>query len=243
LTLILQINGEKTGAFMIDNLNTSLIFRGGWVMLPLVILGLIGFLIFIERLAFFHRGQIRTRDFIQGIQNLIRKQRIIEALTVCEETPGPVARIIRESILFIRLGEDPLREKIQATALAEFPALTKRLGGLLAIARVAPLLGLLGTILGMYRTFFALQQSGSYANMSVLSQGMAEALITTATGLIIAVFAFLGHDFLQGRLRSIVHELEIACHTMLTFIIRDVPLLADTTSRETHESPSVHKTL
>ncbi len=203
-------------------LDFSLIEKGGPLMAPLLLLALVGFMLFLERTFFLHRGQIRTREFLEGIKNLVRKERVLEALTVCNETPGPVAAIVKAALLNHDQGEERIRGAIQAAALVEIPALERRVGTLAAIAKVAPLLGLLGTVIAMADAYTAMQAAGPYANASLFGGSVAAALVTTAAGLAISMTAYLAHHFLHGRVRALVHDMEWVGHDMLQFLLRDL---------------------
>jgi biopolymer transport protein ExbB len=205
-----------------EGFDLSLFEKGGPIMWVLLLMSLIGFLIFIERVLFLHRGQIRSSEFVTGIKNIVRKQRLVEALTLCEETPGPVPSLIKASLLHFGESEEKIRYEIQEAALVEIPVLEKRLGTLAALAKSAPLVGLLGTVLGLAQTFYAMQQSGNYSPATVLSNGMWQSLITTACGLAISVMAFLGFHFLHGRVRALVRDMEWTGNEMLKFILRDL---------------------
>jgi len=190
-----------------------------WVLL---LMSLIGFLIFIERVLYLHRGQIRSSEFVTGIKNIVRKQRLVEALTLCEETPGPVPNLVKASLLHFGEDEEKIRYEIQEAALVEIPVLEKRLGTLAALAKSAPLVGLLGTVLGLAQTFYDMQESGNYSDATVLSNGMWQSLLTTAFGLAIAVLTYLGFHFLHGRVRALVRDMEWTGNEMLKFILRDL---------------------
>lgn len=190
-----------------------------WVLL---LMSLVGFLVFVERALYLHRGQIRSSEFIAGIKNAVRKQRLVEALTLCEETPGPLPNLVKASLLHFEEDEGKIRYEIQEAALVEVPGLEKRLGALSALAKAAPLVGLLGTVIGLAQTFYEMQAAGNYSDATLLAQGMWQALLTTAWGLAVAVLAFLGHHFLHGRVRALVMDMEWAGNEMLKFIVRDL---------------------
>ncbi len=193
------------------------------MMLPLLALSVLGLVFFLERTLFLHKGQIRTAEFVEGIKNLARKRRVLEALTVCEETPGPVAAVVKAALMHSREDEPRLRGAIQATALVEIPTLERRLGTIAIIAKIAPLLGLLGTVLNLLQAFNAMNTTGTYANAADFSVQIASALVTTATGLAIAIMAYLAHHFLYGRVRALVHDMEWAGNDMLQFLLVDLP--------------------
>ncbi|MEM9227273.1 MAG: MotA/TolQ/ExbB proton channel family protein [Verrucomicrobiota bacterium] len=201
----------------------SLLERGGPLMWPLLLLSLIGFVFFVERTLYLHKGQIRTNSFVDGIKNLVRKRRLLEALTVCEETPGPVASVVKAALLNHDKPEEKMRGAIRDAALVEIPALERRIGTISAIAKVSPLLGLLGTVVALLQSFFLMQEVGPYANAADFSGEVANALITTAAGLSISIMAYLAHHFLHGRVRALVHDMEWVGNDMMQFLLLDVP--------------------
>jgi biopolymer transport protein ExbB len=203
--------------------NFSLLTNGGYMMWPLFGLSVLGLVFALERALFLHKGQIGTAKFIEGIKNLVRKRRVLEALTVCEETPGPVAAVVKAALRHYREDETHLRGAIQAMALVEIPTLERRLGTIAAIAKIAPLLGLLGTVLSLLQGFELMHANGTYADAADFSNLISQALVTTATGLAIAIMAYLAHHFLYGRVRALVHDMEWVGNDMLQFLLVDLP--------------------
>jgi len=191
---------------------------GGPVMWVLLGLSAIGLVLFVERALFLHRGQIRTTQFLEGIKNIVRKRRVVEALTVAEETPGPVAAMVKAGLLHYEDAEDRIRAAMTEAALVEIPVLERRLGAIGVIAQSAPVIGLLGTILGMIQAYQAFEKGGDYATAGSLSGGMWQALLTTAAGLAIGVAARLGHHFLAGRMRALVYDMEWVANDILRFL-------------------------
>ena len=201
----------------------SVFSKGGPVMWLLVLLGVAALVIFIERALFLHRGQIRSTEFLAGIKNLLEKGRLMEALTLCEETPGPVAAMVKAGLRHAPGDEAALRFAIQEAALGELPVLERRIGSLAAIAQMAPLLGLLGTLLGMIKTFWFFNQGGNYATPAVLAGGMWEALLTAAVGLAVAIPTHLARHFLSGRVRALVHDMEWVGNELLRHLLGSRP--------------------
>jgi biopolymer transport protein ExbB len=199
----------------------SVFAKGGPVMWLLVVLGLAALVVFAERALFLHRNQIRSTEFLNGIKNLLQKDRLMEALTLCEETPGPVAKLVKAGLRHAGDDEVALRFAVQEAALAELPVLERRVSALSAIAQIAPLFGLLGTVLGMIKTFWYFNQGGSYATPAVLAGGMWEALLTAAAGLAVAIPAHLGRHFLAGRVRALVQDMEWAGNELMGYLLRE----------------------
>lgn len=189
-----------------------------WVLLGL---GLLGTTFFIERALYLHRGQIRAKAFVDGIKNILVKRRLVEALTVCEETPGPVAAVVKAALLHADDPPDAMRFHVQEAAVIELPALERRLGAIAAIAQVAPLTGLLGTVIGMITTFTAFDQGGPYAMSHTLAAGMWQALLATAGGLMLAIPAHLAYHFLSGRVRAIVRDVEWSGNEIMKYLLTE----------------------
>ena len=203
-------------------------------MYPLLFVSLLGFVMFIERALFLHKGQIGTADFLSGIKNLVNKKRLVEALTLCDDTPGPMARIVKSALLHFGESREQIRSAIQAAALVEIPALERRIGTIAAIARIAPLLGFLGTLIAAVQALYALE--GSNGDSGAFSRLLAEALITSATGLAIGVMATVAHHFLYGRVRSLVHDFEWVGHSIHEFLTTTPP--TDSESGTDESTPS-----
>lgn len=197
----------------------QLFAKGGPMMEVLLALGLLGLVLVIERTLYLHRGQIRAAAFLGGIKNILAKRRLVEALTVCEETPGPVAAVVKAALLHASDDADAMRFHVQEAAVIELPALERRLGAIAAIAQVAPLVGLLGTVLGLIETFVRFQRD--YPTASALAPGLWQALLSTAGGLMLAIPAHLAHHFLTGRVRAIVRDMEWAGNEIMKYLLTD----------------------
>ena len=192
------------------------------MMVVLLLMAVAGLVLFAERTLYLHRGQIRSTAFIEGIKNILEKRRVMEALTVCEETPGPVAAVVKAALLHVHEDEAKMRFAVQEAGIVEIPALERRLGSIGAIAQVAPLVGLLGTSLGMATTFYAFMTGGAeYATARALADGMWQALLVTIGSLSLAIPAHLGYHFLSGRVRSIVRDVEWSGNEIMRYLLVD----------------------
>jgi biopolymer transport protein ExbB len=194
---------------------------GGPLMWVLLALSVIALVLFIERALYLHRGQIRSTQFLEGVKNAVRKRRSLEALTIAEETPGPVAAMVKAGLQNYEESEEKIRFAMTEAALVEIPALERRIGALAAIAQAAPVLGLLGTVLGMITTFQQFEKGVAYATAGALSGGMWQALLTTAAGLAIGLATRLGHHFLAGRARALVSDMEWVANDLLQFLLSE----------------------
>lgn len=190
---------------------------------PLMFISIVALIIIIERTFYLHKGQINSVKFIQGVKNLLRKSHLIEAITMCEGTPGPIGAIVKTALVNYNQPPSVLRGSVQRTALAEIPYLEKNISLIVIIARLAPVIGLLGTVLGLLNVAINLEKSdGAYGNLSILAAGIYEALLTTAIGLLIAIVALLAYHFLNTRVKSIINDIEWSGHEMVQFLTQEI---------------------
>lgn len=186
-----------------------------WVLLAI---GFFGIVFLLERTLHLHRGQIRAQNFLDGICNNLRSRHYLEALTVCEETPGPVARVVKAILQHYREGEQRMRVAAEEAAMLEIPMLERRAGTLSALAKIAPLVGLAGTVFGLLNAFLHMRDAGHYATADLFSADIAQALAATALGLVISAILHLGHHFVCGRIRALTHDIERTGVAVIRFI-------------------------
>lgn len=182
--------------------------KGGplmWIIL-LCSVGALG--VFFERLIYLHKASIRVGELLGGISLLIRNGRTEEALGECSASYGPVARILQAALMRPREERSVLQSVTTDAALLEIPKLERNLPILSSLAYVAPLVGLLGTVLGLLDAFLTLSAHGGYATTAELSRSVYESLLNAAAGLGVAIPAFLGHSYLISRVNDIIHDME-----------------------------------
>ena len=196
----------------------ELILQGGLIMWVILGAGLIAAMIFLERLFHLHRAQINAADFLEGIYNVLRRRNVVEAVSICEETPGPVAHIMRAGILQGDAEREEIQQAIEGAGLTEIPRLERHLSMLATLAQMTPLLGLLGTVLGMMEFLWVIHQKAPLVYAGDLAGGMWQALITTAVGLAVAIPAYAGYNFLLHRVESIVLDMERSSVDILNFL-------------------------
>ncbi|MFP6893146.1 MAG: MotA/TolQ/ExbB proton channel family protein [Opitutales bacterium] len=187
----------------------------GPVAWPLLGMAVFGITVFFERTTFFQKVQINASDFLDGIINLLKKNRALEALTLCEETRGPVAALVRAALLHRNSSKQEIQEAIQSVAMLEIPTLAKRQRLLGTVAGLSPMLGLLGSVLACLDS---LQRLGSPATTVNLNPDFSSALLTTAFGLSIAMLAYCGKEFLRSRVDSIIRDMEWSAHGIYRYL-------------------------
>jgi biopolymer transport protein ExbB len=184
----------------------------------LVFLSAVALVVFIERLLHCHRAQINSTEFLNGVRTVLRRDNVVEAVSICDATPGPVARLVKTAILARDQGRDQVRESLEDAGLVEVPHLEQRLDLLATIAQIAPLLGLLGTVLGLIRLFMDMQAAGPYAHFNMMADGVWQALISAGAGLALAIPAQAGHNYLVNRVNLIVLDMERASNEILRIL-------------------------
>ena len=166
--------------------------------------------IFLERLFYFHRARIDVGDLLFGLRNLIKNKAYSEALSECVSTPGPAARVIQSAIRRYSMPRSELKEIVQESGQLEVPKLEKHLSVLLTVAYIAPLIGLLGSVLGLVDTFVQISAVGGFVRVAEISQGVYEALITSAAGLMVAIPSFVFYSHLRAYAKNLMHDMESA---------------------------------
>ena len=195
------------------------LFANGGLMLWLILLvSAVAVAVFIERFLYCHRAQINSTEFLNGVRIVLKRDNVVEALSICDATPGPVARLVKTAIVNRDHGRERVREALEETGLVEVPRLEEKLNLLATIAQIAPLLGLLGTVLGFIKTFAYLQGLGLNAHLEDLSKGISQALICAAAGLAVSIPAHAGYNYLVSRVNSIVLDMERASTEIVNIV-------------------------
>lgn len=196
----------------------GLLAHGGPVMYLLLLVSAVAVVVFIERFLHCHRAQINSTEFLNGVRTVLKRNNVVEALSICDATPGPVARLVKTAILNREHGRERVREALEEAGLAEVPRLEEKLNLLATIAQLSPLLGLLGTVLGFIQTFYAMQAKGLQAQVGDLSNGVWQALVCAAAGLAVAIPAHAGYNYLVSRVNSIVLDMERAATEIVNIV-------------------------
>lgn len=194
----------------------NLLANGGPILWILLFAGAAGIVIFIERALHCHRAQINSTEFLNGVRTVLKRENVVEAISICDATPGPVARLVKTAILSRELGRDRVRESLEEAGLTEVPRLERRLDLLATIAQLSPLLGLLGTVLGFIKAFSILYGQALYD--SVVKEGVGTALICTAAGLAVAIPLHAGYNYLVSRVNAIVTDMERAANEIVNIV-------------------------
>jgi len=188
----------------------QLIQDGGWyIMIPLGILSIMAIYIFLERYMAIRKASKMEKDFMNKIKDYIHDGKIDAAKKLCEGSNTPVAKMLEKGIARIGKPIKDISASIENTAKLEVYKMEKNLSTLATVAGAAPMIGFLGTVLGMIFTFHAMKISGNGVEISALSGGIMQAMVTTVAGLIIGIIAYIAYNTLVAKVDKVVHMIEV----------------------------------
>ncbi len=196
----------------------SILSKGGLLMVLIAICSFIGAGIIVERWLTLRRARVNTGTLMNRVRQSLRGGEVGRALDICDETPGPVARMLKEGVLRAGASRELIRETVESAGKSELYKLERGLDSLATIAGVAPLLGFLGTVTGMIRAFMDIQALGGQVNANVLAGGIWAALVTTAAGLTVGIPALIFYNWLVGKVRHFVFEMERSSMELLDLL-------------------------
>jgi biopolymer transport protein ExbB len=186
----------------------ELAMKGGWVMVPIILLSIIAVYIFFERFFAIKKAAEIDTNFINRIRDYFHDGKVDNALTLCQSYNNPTARMIEKGIQRIGRPLADINGAIENTGKLEIYKLEKGLPTLATVAGGAPMIGFLGTVMGMIRAFYDMSMAGSNIDVSLLSNGIYTALVTTVAGLIVGIVAYFAYNILVARVEKVVNKLE-----------------------------------
>ncbi|HUU00284.1 MAG TPA: MotA/TolQ/ExbB proton channel family protein [Myxococcota bacterium] len=191
------------------------IVRGGFMMVPILLGSLLALTIIIERLWFLQRSRVIPEAFLARMNEMMKLDRRAEALSACRENDSTIARILTAGLENSQRPRAEIQESLQLAGRGEASYLSRWVGALGAIAALEPLMGLLGTVLGLIEAFREVEKLKVVGNPSIVAAGVWQALITTAAGLIIAIPAYAMYRYFRTRVKSLVMEMELGAFSVL----------------------------
>lgn len=209
LEFILQdsaVSVEKAASMKLTLLDLTI--KGGWVMIPIILLSFVAVYIFVERFYVIRKASNEDTNFMNRIKDYIHDGKIDAAVALCRSTDSPSARMIEKGIT--RLGR-PLHDistAIENVGKLEISKLERGFPTLATITGAEPMLGFLGTVIGMVQSFYAMSQAGNNIEVSMMSDGIYTALITTVAGLIVGILGYFAYNTLVVRVERVVFNLE-----------------------------------
>lgn len=195
--------------------------KGGPIMWPILLCSVISFAIVIERLVRIRQEQIDTKSFMEQISKSLKRNKIMEALDLCDRTGGPIAAILKAGILKHDRPRNEIREAIEDASIHEVPRLERNLPVLSTVAQVAPLLGLLGTVTGLVKAFQVIESKATVlnpVNPGDLAGGIWEALLATTFGLCVAIPTYVAYNYLVSRVDGFVLDMERSATDLMNIL-------------------------
>lgn len=201
------------------NYAQQLIREGGPIIYLQLVLLIVSFALFLERYLYYYRSHIDTHEFLRGIFNIARNNKITEAVAICDSKPYPVSAVVRAVITHFDQGEPKARHAADEAYMTELPKLRRGLKVLACLGNIAPVLGLLGTLLSLMSIFDKISQEGHFVPTTELAGDVKSALLTTALGLIVAMAVHLFSFVLAQKMENIVGDMEKGCEEMINFCL------------------------
>ena len=186
----------------------DLAIKGGWIMVVLLVLSLIAGYIFIQRFLVIRRAGKEDQNFMNRIKDYIHEGKVNSALNLCRNTDTPAARMIEKGITRLGRPMNDVLVAIENVGNLEVAKLEKGFPVIATTAAGAPMLGFLGTVTGMVRAFFDMANAGTNVDVSLLSGGIYEALVTTVGGLVVGISALFAYNYLVSQVDGVVNKME-----------------------------------
>lgn len=193
----------------------SLAMKGGPIMIPIALSSFVAVYIFFERLFTINKANQSPDTFINQVKDLIQRGDINGARLLCNQYDTPIARMMEKGVARIGSPLKNIEASVENVAKLELFKLEKGLSVLATVAGAAPMMGFLGTVMGMVSAFMAIAQEEGSVSPKLLSNGIYEAMITTVAGLVVGIIAYLGYNYLVTRVSKMVHKME---YTSIEFL-------------------------
>lgn len=208
-TILLQANnvvGGEEGEMSLSVLDLAI--KGGWIIAILALLSVIAVYIFVERFLIINKATKEDRNFMNNIRDFIQNGQVDSAQAMCKSNPSPIARMIEKGISRIGRPLNDINAAIENVGKLEVARLEKNLAGLATIAGAAPMLGFLGTVIGMIIAFYEMSRASNTIDINMLSTGIYQAMVTTVAGLIVGIVAYVMYNILVSKVEKLVFKLE-----------------------------------
>lgn len=186
----------------------ELVLKGGWIMAILGLFSIIAIYIFIERFFTINKASREDRHFMNNIRDFIKGGKVDSALALCKSNTSPLSRMIEKGLMRIGRPLNDINAAIENVGKLEVSRLEKNVAGLATIAGAAPMLGFLGTVIGMIIAFYDMSMAGNNIDIALLSTGIYQAMITTVGGLIVGILAYVCYNILVAKVEKLVYLLE-----------------------------------
>ena len=199
----------------------GLLIKGGPIMIPILLLSLFSVYLFVERLLFINKASKIDANLVNNVKDMLIREDIKGALTYCERIPSPFSKLVHKGLS--RLGS-PIRDiesAIENTARVEVYKMEKNINLLAAVAALAPMFGFLGTVVGMIRAFYDISMSDNIS-IGIIASGIYVKMVTSASGLIVGVFAYIFYTYLNTKIERTVNKMEVTAIEFLDILYKPI---------------------
>lgn len=222
----------KVAEPVLESLNIlDLAMKGGWIMIVLAVLSILGIYIFIERFMTLRKAMQKSPHLLARIKDNIRENDAKSAINYCEKLNTPMSRILAKGVKDYRLDTASIRQVLDNNAGLEIAALEKGLPILSTIAAVAPMLGFLGTVTGMVQAFWQMSNAGNNIDVSLLSGGIYEAMVTTVGGLVVGIIAIFAYNYLVAQVDKAQNLMEADMIAFIEIVSEEKNGMADVNNK------------
>lgn len=209
----------------------ELILSGGPVLVAIILVSIYALYVFLARMFKLSRERVDSDALMSRVNAAVRERDLEAALAACEGHGGPIARVLQAALLRLPYGRAAVEAAFQEASLQEEQSLVRGIRPLATVAQIAPLMGLLGTVIGMIVAFAEISQQGT-GDPSVLADGIGQALVTTAAGMIVAIPTLIGQNVLSSRVDAILLEIERRREELMGNVVQAVASRRDETRRD-----------
>jgi biopolymer transport protein ExbB len=215
--ILLQVVTDTTSLETVDQSISvlDLAIQGGFMMVPIFLLSVIAIYLFFERLTIINKANQSPEQFMNKVKESVLRGDINGAKILCAQQDSPVGRMIQKGLSRIGSPLKNIEASIENVGKLEIFKLEKNLSSIATIAGAAPMMGFLGTVIGMVEAFIAIAQEEGSVSPKLLSSGIYTAMITTVAGLVVGIMAYLAYNFLVTRVQKVIHKME---YTSIEFI-------------------------
>ena len=201
-----NLGGEEPTEISLSVLELAI--KGGWIMVILGVFSIIAMYIFVERYFAIMKASREENNFMNNIRDFIHDGRVDSALSLCKNNSSPISRMIEKGLKRIGKPLGDINAAIENVGKLEVSQLENNIAGLATISGAAPMLGFLGTVIGMIRAFYDMSMAGNNIDIALLSGGIYQAMVTTVAGLIVGIMAYIGYNMLVSRIEKLIYKLE-----------------------------------
>tara|TARA_B100000780_G_scaffold278519_1_gene252294 strand:- start:2639 stop:3325 length:687 start_codon:yes stop_codon:yes gene_type:complete len=209
--ILLQVNTAAAATDAVTEVEVNilqLLMEGGWyIMLPLALMSIFAMYVYFERYMAIRRAEKNSPDFMQRLKDYISQGQLPSAKNLCADNDTPMARMLGKGISRIGKPLSDISTSIENVGKLEIYSLEKNMSILATVAGAAPMVGMLGTVIGMVNVFLDMEAAGT-VQVSDISSGTKQAMITTIVGLIVGILAYVAYNHLVGKVSKVVHKME-----------------------------------